>query len=403
MPYSPGIQYRGDQLIFAGNEGAANAIGRGLNSGMGAIQEGLDKNRMTKEELDFLNGTFTSLDKQGVMTLEEKQKYDTGSIGTKRAIVSAAGAKLNQIYKEDLQRREFDNQMTLEALRNGGRQKPVFDVGSMMEVPLPGGQGKIVMDANGTVLDPSSVMKPEKPDKKEFDFGTMEVVNAGDLGRVIRDGGGNILDPSKLIKPDKNGSNFDFTTSETKDVPGVGRVLVDGKGNLLDPSKVFKPDEKKGPTEAEVAFNTNVKVALDGLDELDKVVKDEGNWASGLANPTNAAKLQAKTYQLAIQYAKIVDPSSVAREGEVAAAQKYMIPMGLTTRNSVTRASIKNMKDTIYSYANARADAEGKQKPYPDFKKSESGVPKIGTKDEYEKLKSGSQFMWSDGRIGVKP
>lgn len=32
-------------------------------------------------------------------------------------------------------------------------------------------------------------------------------------------------------------------------------------------------------------------------------------------------------YQMAVDYAKLVDPTSVAREGEVAAAQKYMLPV----------------------------------------------------------------------------
>jgi len=45
-----------------------------------------------------------------------------------------------------------------------------------------------------------------------------------------------------------------------------------------------------------------------------------------LAGP-EGTEMDSLLYQMAVDYAKLVDPSSVAREGEVAAAQKYMLPI----------------------------------------------------------------------------
>jgi hypothetical protein len=48
--------------------------------------------------------------------------------------------------------------------------------------------------------------------------------------------------------------------------------------------------------------------------------------------------MDSAIYQAAVDYAKLVDPNSVAREGEVAAAQKYMLPVkGLGVANSTAQ------------------------------------------------------------------
>jgi hypothetical protein len=68
-------------------------------------------------------------------------------------------------------------------------------------------------------------------------------------------------------------------------------------------------------------------------------------------NAEAVAKLKSLPYQIAIAYAKIVDPASVAREGEVAAAQKYLIPSGWTmtgkVSNDVTLAAIKSQRSDL--------------------------------------------------------
>lgn len=68
-----------------------------------------------------------------------------------------------------------------------------------------------------------------------------------------------------------------------------------------------------------------------------------------------AARLKADPYELALAIAKVVDPGSVAREGEVAAAQRFMIPMGFWTSNDVTKAAIARAKKQLQD----RIDALG--------------------------------------------
>lgn len=109
-------------------------------------------------------------------------------------------------------------------------------------------------------------------------------------------------------------------------------------------------------SQGDLEFNTNVKSALVGLKDLEQTVKRAGNWE--MWNEGDKAKLEQASYDLAIKYAKIVDPASVAREGEVAAAQKYLIPMGLTTRNSVTLANIKEFRNKIQEQVKARSSSK---------------------------------------------
>jgi hypothetical protein len=77
--------------------------------------------------------------------------------------------------------------------------------------------------------------------------------------------------------------------------------------------------------------------------KLKDLIKREGTSSfTGSAG----VDMDSTIYQMAVDYAKLVDPDSVAREGEVAAAQKYMLPfrenMGLTTRNSTAQQQVDN-------------------------------------------------------------
>lgn len=115
--------------------------------------------------------------------------------------------------------------------------------------------------------------------------------------------------------------------------------------------------QQQQPKTGEVSFDTNIKMAHNLLTKLENAVDNSGTWESGLpliSNKEDAAVLDAVPYQLAITYAKIVDPESVAREGEVAAAQKYLIPMGMMANKEKVMAHISHMRDTINEYQQAR-------------------------------------------------
>lgn len=113
--------------------------------------------------------------------------------------------------------------------------------------------------------------------------------------------------------------------------------------------------QKQVVSQGDKDFAVNARVALEEASKLRTVVKNFGNMETILGDQKAKAKLESTAYQLAINYAKIFDPASVAREGEVAAAQKYMIPMGLFTTNKQTLEAIKLYEDRIKEYVKGRS------------------------------------------------
>jgi len=79
-------------------------------------------------------------------------------------------------------------------------------------------------------------------------------------------------------------------------------------------------------TQADFAFETNIRDAARMADELESAVKKYGNYET--VDPEGSAKLGQLPYLFAVALSKVVDPGSVAREGEVEAAKKFAIPMG---------------------------------------------------------------------------
>lgn len=113
----------------------------------------------------------------------------------------------------------------------------------------------------------------------------------------------------------------------------------------------------------DVAFDVNVDVANNMISQLENTVIDQGTYANQFTQPEAAATFESIPYKLAITYAKIVDPNSVAREGEVDAAKKYLIPLGLMTTDAKALAALEQMRETIADYAKARAQASGRPMP----------------------------------------
>lgn len=117
-----------------------------------------------------------------------------------------------------------------------------------------------------------------------------------------------------------------------------------------------KGGEKKA---GDISFETNLRMGQNFLNQLEKSVKRSGTWESRFGETEDAANFDGIPYQLAITYAKIVDPDSVAREGEVAAAQKYLIELGPTASRKKVLEQIKHMRETINSYGETRGAVKG--------------------------------------------
>lgn len=103
--------------------------------------------------------------------------------------------------------------------------------------------------------------------------------------------------------------------------------------------------EKPKKTVGDISFEQNATAALRYANELEDAIKQYGTTET--YSSAGSAKLAQLPYQMAIAYAKTVDPTSVAREGEVDAAKKYLIPMGAFTRNDTALAAASEFKKDI--------------------------------------------------------
>lgn len=131
-------------------------------------------------------------------------------------------------------------------------------------------------------------------------------------------------------------------------------AYVDLKKMKAEQERVQGAKQTAGQQTASSDLYTNLDSAFTNMNELENVVRDNGNWESAVGNPQARAALGRVALDTAIAYAKIVDPSSVAREGEVAAAQKYLVPMGIFESNATTLAAIQGMRKSLMQKAAAR-------------------------------------------------
>lgn len=177
---------------------------------------------------------------------------------------------------------------------------------------------------------------------------------------------------------------------ETRKTPSGASVTYEVKTNPDTGLKEYTriPRTETEETKDEATTVANIVMAQKSLDNLDQAVRQYGGFESAnpIFAPLNAwssstlpgriadyeqklkagtlteeerlagrpmhradaaARLQADPYELAVAIAKVVDPGSVAREGEVAAAKRFMIPMGLMTSNTVTERAIARAKQQL--------------------------------------------------------
>lgn len=149
-----------------------------------------------------------------------------------------------------------------------------------------------------------------------------------------------------------------------------GDIMLQGKvqENLhrIDAAAEIQKAEAKARSDAggklkeeDKSFYSNSAAALRNLDELEKLVGSHGNFESTasyspLSDPKAGAKLGQLAYDTAVAYAKLIDPATAAREGEVESAKKYAIPMGAGTSNDATLEAIQHMKGLIAERAKTR-------------------------------------------------
>ena len=157
------------------------------------------------------------------------------------------------------------------------------------------------------------------------------------------------LDPYEYSRTNPDGSTVKYQKKQNLSVQTVPdpagaedvRVVVDNEGkpvHFIQTGKTEQQDETAVQNFAEYERQ---------IADLEKAIDRSGTWESRMGNAEDAASLAALPYKAAITYAKIVDPASVAREGEVEAAKKYLIPLGLWASKDVALAAIKNQREEI--------------------------------------------------------
>ncbi len=162
--------------------------------------------------------------------------------------------------------------------------------------------------------------------------------------------------------------------------PKGARPLPMGPGIKKTP-KDEKAKEDKGSKETAYRYNA----LMGNIGELKKFVDKYGTFE--LAGSAGES-MDSLIYDIAIDYAKVVDPESVAREGEVNAAKKYMLPIrnmgGLAMSNKSAKEMINNYVNGLNRRVKARQDAYGNEMvdipdptSPPSEKKDLSQYPKV--------------------------
>ncbi len=133
---------------------------------------------------------------------------------------------------------------------------------------------------------------------------------------------------------------------------------------------------KKSDEEGAYRFN----MLNTNLDKLKGLVDKHGTF--DVLGP-EGDEMDSLIYQAAVDYAKLVDPDSVAREGEVASAQKYMLKFrqksGLTTAKDTALSQIDSYKTSLADRMSARQAS--RTKPGAAHAPAGVGGPPPTTKD----------------------
>lgn len=179
------------------------------------------------------------------------------------------------------------------------------------------------------------------------------------------------------------------------------RKKIDHENKLIKDKYEIAEKEKKSKEEEESVYR--YKNTLKNIAVLKETVNDTsfwqaypgtemiGNIAGNILKKdykasTKATEIESKIYDMALDYAKIVDPPSVAREGEVAAAKKYSLPIQnyiFTGNKDAALSILDKYENTIKERAKSRA----KSSELPVYNESKPEInPSNKSSDKLNKL-----------------
>ena len=183
------------------------------------------------------------------------------------------------------------------------------------------------------------------------------------------------IDAFKQEKRDRE--IFDADQQHKKDTLELTRKKYEKKKEdkkKKDADKLYK-ESKPGPEEQKLRKvlseeESRFNILNRNLNELESLVKTHGTV--DFFGPEKGDK-ESKLYQMAIDFAKVVDPESVAREGEVESARKYLLGIDWTRKDTALKRLESFRKDLL-----ARREAK-----HSAFKKYYGGMyTKYGDKGE---------------------
>lgn len=422
--YNPGVQDRSGELlvqgILSGAQGLASALERRATLKRQEYDMGKAAEMFVKAKPELLK-EMGFADETEFKNLSARDKAASVTGYVKRLGVEEArrGAEIDELRKKDLQAQidtrqgdalsDYLYNRQVAASRVPPQLKAVVgDLASPTFAPLD--LAKYASESPWEQPAPSvpdlraymarSGMRPERQMQMAEAlkaFGALEqppplplgaTIDLPGGGRLIGTGGEPKYEPPQKVetKPDpKLLPAIDPNTG--KPIPGMALTQ---SGSPVEINR----DRGAKLTEGDKAFKANAKEMITKLDELDSIIEKHGNFE--LVDASTSAKLRQLPLGIAVNYAKIVDPASVAREGEVAAAQKYMLPTGLLTRNAVSKAAIAALK----AEALRRLEEFNKvTNPEPsNGEQSQGSLQKFHTEAEAKKagLKPGDKFLYYD-------
>lgn len=136
-----------------------------------------------------------------------------------------------------------------------------------------------------------------------------------------------------------------------------GGGITDSGIRGYEPPRAEK--EPKPPKTNEANYRTDISMQNAG--ELKNLIKEHGTVDEGVPG----AKMEKLIFELAIDFAKVADPDSVAREGEVAAAKKYMLPIRNLRGFRYTNAQAIELLDNYIQDLQNRKAARDRNTPAP--------------------------------------
>jgi len=381
-PYFQPVQYISPlpEGYLRASENIANTMGKAAQGLGQSIASSIEQYTKNKEEGQFLDEKF-----QMTTGNLEKYKTDPKYAEDPRAKKLAEGVGKFSAMSNS-QKKSF--------LNNADFAVSQFDREAAIDYKKLQDQRQYELDAQKALIDAATFRSNEAVNAAKIEemrqtfspSGRTVTLEDGTVVPLVSIGKNQfqVVSKSAAPKPQSPAAQLlaDLTDAKNRNDPVATKYLQNQVDALENKAKGTGASEL---TPADQQFIQNTKEYFNQIGELQGTVKDYGTFESSVftSDPKQIAatsNLKQLPYKSAIAYTKIVDPGSVAMMGEVEAAKKYVIPLGLTENRAVALQSIENQKNEVKRRAAEFAKIKGiKYEDYFNFEKDiETPTPVSG-------------------------